>query len=69
MDELLRALKFNGKTNEISVRTRFRLCSRGEGHSIPTVGIFTTRIDNLYDKELDWRWEIFLHEDGTWDIK
>jgi hypothetical protein len=28
----------------------------------------TDGIDNVYDTEEDWRWDIFLNKDGTWKI-
>lgn len=30
---------------------------------------FTKGVDNCYDKQYDWHWELFLHKDGTWEIQ
>ena len=30
--------------------------------------LYIEGIDNCFDKENDWHWDIFLNEDGTWNL-
>ena len=62
--ELNRALKkkFGKKNYTPKIRGHFFKAEKG------VISFCTEDIDNLYDKENDSRWEIYLKKDGTWQI-
>ena len=41
---------------------------RGERDGKKYVALVPYGLDNCYDEEYDWHWEIYLYEDGTWEI-
>lgn len=49
------------------VEVGFMLIPKGEDKE--AISIFIPEgIDNCYNEKYDWRWEIYLYEDGTWKI-
>lgn len=76
--ELERALKdlFKDKTYglySIPIKMQFSK-GAGGGNLDKEISLFTEEIDNVYSKELydetlRFRWEIYLHRNGTWTIK
>ena len=76
--ELEKALKnlFKDKTYGSYSRPIKMQFGRGDGGANldKEIHLFTEEIDNvyskdIYDEELGFRWEIYLHRDGTWTIK
>ena len=64
--ELNRAIE--GLSPDKSISVRISKPSPGEGLLKGTVIITTEEIDNVYDEENDWRWDILLNPDGTWEV-
>lgn len=62
--ELERVVK---KLNEKLVNAGFTPVENEENKKV--ISIFIPEgIDNCYNKQYDWRWEIYLYDDGTWKI-
>jgi hypothetical protein len=73
-NELLRAMddaKIFANDDAMYSKNMMMRFSRYDGgrNILDEVGIFIPKgIDNCYDKENGWRWEIKLNADGTWRI-
>lgn len=73
-NELLRSIKdakaFKDDEEHYSKNMMMRFSRYDGGRNIlDEIGIFIPKgIDNCYDKEKGWRWEIKLNADGTWKL-
>jgi hypothetical protein len=65
-DELLDGINKHFKENVYEKReVDFSFTGNGKGDEIQ---LYIEGLGNVYNKERDWRWDIFLNKDGTWHL-